>query len=201
MQNLYKIIFLLILLPSFASAGEFEDVKAAAEGFFASTKTMKAEFVQSDAQGNVSGGEFLLKRPGKFRWEYDERQPLLIISSGDVLVYRDKELDETTYLPAESTLASFLGRKIVKFEGDIILHEAFADPEFMKVLISQKERPEEGKLAFYFSKDAKSLLGMEVIDSANYATKISFENQIYDQPIAAGKFVYKDADFHKNAWE
>lgn len=201
MQNLYKFLMLFLLLPFAAVANEQLEVKQQAESFFKNVKTMQADFEQVDARGNVSGGKFLLKRPGKFRWQYDERQPLLIISNGSNLIYRDKELDETTYLRAENTLAAFLGRDEIRFEGDIVLHEAFADPQFLKLLISMADKTDEGKLAFYFSPDAKGLLGMEVIDPAGYATKIAFKNQVYDEPLSNDLFIYKDPKFHKNVWE
>ncbi len=202
MQSLYKIIFVVFLaLPFSAQASEVAEVKALAEGFFQNVGTMQAGFEQVDAQGQVSGGQFMLKRPGKFRWEYDARQPLLIISNGSNLVYRDKELDETTYLRAENTLAAFLGRDDVRFDGDILLEEAFFDGEFAKLRISLKERPEEGDLVFYISRDGKSLLGMEIVDPAGYATKIGFNSQVYGEKIANSEFVYKDPKFHGNVWE
>ena len=207
MKKLYVFLIILALLPTFANAAKPKDVpedlyvKEQVERFFKTTVTLQADFTQIDSQGNVSGGKFLLKRPGKFRWEYDKRQPLLIISNGDRLVYRDKELDETTYVSAEDTLASFLARDEVRLEGDITLHEAFIDGDYMKVIISLTDKPDDGKLAFYFDTKDMNLLAMDVIDSADYKTKIKFTHQVYGQEIANNNFIYQDPKLKKNIWE
>jgi hypothetical protein len=98
-------------------------------------------------------------------------------------------------------LAAFLGRADIRFEGDITINDAFVDAKYMKLQISIADKPDEGQLAFYLSKDGKNLLGMEVIDPNGYKTKIAFKNQIYDKQIANSEFMYKDAKFHKNVWE
>ena len=89
----------------------------------------------------------------------------------------------------------------MRLEGDVTLHEAFIDASFFKVIISLTDKPDDGKLALYFGKKDMSLLRMDVIDAADYKTKIEFANQVYDQSLADSNFVYKDPKFSKNVWE
>lgn len=204
MKLILKALLVILFFAANASAApisEYEDVKARVESFFKNTSTIVADFTQRNAEGQVSGGKFYLKRPGKFRWEYDERQPLLILSNGNTLVYRDNDLEETSYFSADQTLAGFLARDEIKLEGDIELYEAYFEDGLMKAKIGLAGKPEEGKLLIEIAKNDPLLVGLQVIDQAGYATQIDFSNQKHGVPIESSKFTFKDPKREKNVWE
>lgn len=196
-----KLFFVLLLLPQLAFASEVDDVRIKAEQFFAEMTSMQADFRQVDPEGNVASGKFWLKKPGKFRWQYEKGQNLLIVGNGKTIAYVDKDLNEATYVSAENTLAAFLARKKIALSGDIVLHEAFAEKHYAKILIGLRNKPDEGKLALYFSPDFKQLLSLEVLDSADYATQIVFDQTRYDVGVSEDLFIYQDPKFKKNVWE
>ena len=68
-------------------------------------------------------------------------------------------------------------------------------------MITQTEKPEEGNLVLYFEKDPMKLAMMEVIDSNGAATKVFFDKQDFASKIDKDKFIFRDPNFHKNAWE
>lgn len=147
-------------------------IAAKVEVYLNELNSLQAKFTQIDAGGVTSGGDFYLKRPGKFRWEYDKRNPLLILSTGKRLVYVDKELDEVTYVDVKDTLAGFLARKNIKFSGDIELLEAFKKSGILRVTLRQKNKPQEGKLSLLFSEDPMEIVMMSVIDQDGYFTSL-----------------------------
>lgn len=192
-----KIIALLImLLVSFAANADEKSV----ENYLNNIQNFSADFVQVDASGAQSKGKFYMQKPGKIRWEYQD-QPLLIVSSGKILTYYDKQLNEITQIPASQTLAGFLAREKIKFSGDIKLLEYEQKDGFVKAHITQAEKPEDGSLVLYFDKTPMKITMLEVIDANNDVTKVFFNNQNFVTKIDKEKFVFKNPNFHKNAWE
>lgn len=90
--------------------------------FMKKAKTVEATFTQEvvSEQGKITQtaiGKFYLKRPGKFRWEYQSPNPQLIVGDGKKLWVYDKELEQVTVKPMKQALgsspASILDRKSV----------------------------------------------------------------------------------------
>lgn len=188
------IVLLLLAMPSFAAQSDVES-------YLNNIQNLTADFVQLDANGNSAKGKFYLTKPGKFRWEYED-QPLLIVSSGRLLTYFDKELNEVTHVPTADTLAAFIARDEIKLNGgDVQLLEYSEKGGVIKVIVTQKEKPEEGSLALYFDKSPIKLTSMQVIDTNGSTTQLFFENQDFTSKVDQDKFVFKDPNFHKNAWE
>ena len=69
--------------------------------FVQSVITFKAKFNQTviDAQGQVleeAEGFFILERPGKFRWDYQEPYPQHIVADGTRIWFYDVDLEQVT---------------------------------------------------------------------------------------------------------
>lgn len=197
MKKIYTLIFALFLTTSANAA----DVATQAETYLNNITTMSADFQQVDAEGNMAGGKFYLQRPGKFRWEYDKRQPILIVSNGSKLMYHDKALKEVTYADVEDTLANFLAKKVIRFSGDVRLLSAKQAKGYAYITVTQKNKPEEGKLTLLFKQNPMQIMGMEVTDQNGSVTKVSFVNQVFGAAIAADKFKFKDPRYNSNVWE
>src|SRR5690606_10777364 len=61
-----------------------------------------------DPQGNLleqAEGEFQLKRPGQFRWDYDNPYPQQIVADGDNIWFYDQDLEQVTVKSQAETLA------------------------------------------------------------------------------------------------
>ncbi len=196
-----KIFLTLALLFVSVAASADEAAVQKAQKYLNSLSTFEADFTQIDAEGGQAGGKFSLQRPGKFRWEYDKRQPILIVSNGSQLVYYDKQLKEVTYTSIENSLASFLARKEIKFSGDVRLVNSGRGDGKLFVEVEQVKKPEEGKLKMIFNENPMKITGLEITDANGYVTKISFSNQSIGQRIASDTFIFKDPKFGKNVWE
>ncbi len=69
--------------------------------FLAQTKTARGEFSQrvgarGNAQGQVSSGNFVFQRPGRFRWVYTKPYEQVIVADGEQLFLFDKDLNQVT---------------------------------------------------------------------------------------------------------
>lgn len=79
--------------------------------FVESVVTLQANFKQSviNPQGEVieeAKGQFLLERPGKFRWDYQEPYPQQIVADGQRIWFYDADLEQVTVSMQDETLSN-----------------------------------------------------------------------------------------------
>ncbi|MEM7065885.1 MAG: outer membrane lipoprotein chaperone LolA, partial [Cyanobacteria bacterium P01_B01_bin.77] len=80
------------------------------ERYLASLTTLSATFQQTlyDADGQRvqdSAGKLLIKRPGRFRWDYQEPYEQLVIADGERLWLYDADLEQATVKRLDGSLA------------------------------------------------------------------------------------------------
>jgi len=100
-----------LLLLSFISIADDQSPKTAQDILDNVRKdltSLSAEFVQFeiDANENISekiGGQVWLDTPNKFKWEYAEPAPQLIVANGKEVWIFDEDLDQVTIKKQEST--------------------------------------------------------------------------------------------------
>ena len=78
--------------------------------FVGQVETFQAHFEQTvlDPDGNVmeqAEGEFLLQRPGKFRWDYQQPYPQQIVADGKNIWFYDVDLEQVTVKSQQEALA------------------------------------------------------------------------------------------------
>jgi len=106
MRHSYYAFLLSAAVLSFPAAGANAD---AFDEFLTSAKTFQAEFLQEiySAGGEIveeSAGRLSISRPGRFRWEYDDPEQL-IVADGEQLWLYDIELDQITVSEQAENLA------------------------------------------------------------------------------------------------
>ncbi len=79
--------------------------------FVQTVVTFKAKFQQNvlDAQGKTleqAQGEFVLERPGKFRWDYYQPYPQHIVADGQQIWFYDVDLEQVTVKSQQEALTS-----------------------------------------------------------------------------------------------
>ena len=101
-------IALLVLLPigrTLAATGAER-----LEGYLKGLRTLSSRFEQttlSNGGGRMvkSKGTFYLKRPGKFRWEYDSPVKQIIVADGKRVWVHDLELDQISHQGQDKALS------------------------------------------------------------------------------------------------
>ena len=105
---------LLAWQPPARAAAELNGEQLAAvlkaEIYLNQIKSLQARFVQISSNGAFAEGEVFVDRPGKLRFEYDPPHPILMIADGINLLYYDKELKQSTFIPLWETPLWFLMR-------------------------------------------------------------------------------------------
>jgi outer membrane lipoprotein-sorting protein len=166
---------------------------ARVEGYLTGLTTIVADFEQTDMAGEVSGGKFYLKRPGKMRWEYKPPTPVLIVSNGKVITYYDSELDQVNFIAIDDTLAGFLTRPQIKLDSDTTKLTTFnTDAAMISVTVVQKARPDEGSLTLEFSDKPLQLRKLTMVDASANRTDIMLQNAEYGRPLPDSIFKFDD---------
>lgn len=162
------------------------------EKYLTGLTTIQADFVQIAPDGGMASGKFYLSRPGKMRWQYNPPTPILMVADGKFLVFYDYELDQTSYIPLQETLAGFLAREVIKFGGDVIVTNINRGPGSLRLSVIQKEKPKDGELTLEFATEPLQLRNMRVVDAVGQETTVSLSNARYGVPLGKELFVFED---------
>ena len=156
-------------------------------------RDFSAKFMQLSADGELSEGLFYLSRPGKMRIEYLGLAKILIAVNGQVLAYKDLELDETSYLTTNSTPASFLTRKNISFFAkDIEITDVNEANGQIKISLLKKNRQDAGEFSLVFKIEPLQFLKMEVKNDLGEIVSVSLEDINFSPKIDPKLFIIKN---------
>lgn len=154
--------------------------------------TVNADFVQAAPTGDITSGKFCLERPNKLRMEYDPPTPVLMITSGNYLIYYDRELDQISRISLDSTLIGFLAKGDVKFDSSVVITNMTHENKMLRISLVQSARPKDGTLTLEFSDSPLALHNMIVEDGSGQVTTVALNNAQFNLPLPESLFVFKD---------
>ncbi len=158
--------------------------------------TMRADFLQTDGNGQRIKGVVTLKRPGKIRFQYAPGIPLLVISDGHALTMIDTEVRQIQRWPINnSPLGALLdpNRDVARY-GTL---QPSGDPQVVSVEVRDRARPEFGVMTLVFVRKPAAPGGMELsawftMDAQGRRTIIQLTNQHYGMAVSDDLFRYTD---------
>lgn len=161
------------------------------EAYLTSIQTLEADFQQIAPDGSLAHGKFYLSRPGRMRWQYAPPTPILMVANGSHLIFHDYELDQTSYIPLESTLAGFLARKDIHFGKDVVIKSIDRGAGALRLTVYQEARPKDGELTLEFSTGPLQLRNMKILDAVGQETTVSLQNARFNIPLGKELFVFE----------
>ncbi|MBS0255103.1 MAG: outer membrane lipoprotein carrier protein LolA [Proteobacteria bacterium] len=158
--------------------------------------TMRADFLQTDGNGQRSTGVVSLKRPGKIRFQYAPGNPLLILSDGHALILIDSEVHQIQRWPiGNSPLGALLdpNRDVARY-GTL---RPTGDASVVSVEVKDRAHPEYGVMTLVFIRKADAPGGLELsawftMDAQGRRTIIQLSNQRYGMALSDDLFRYLD---------
>ena len=114
-----KIIICLgfMLLAKAALAQNAEDI-VKIEDYLNNLHSLKATFVQMASNGTTAEGRLFIKKPNKIRMEYAEPTNVLIVGNGDIITYKDIDLDQITNIDYDDIPLSMILDNRIKLDGN-----------------------------------------------------------------------------------
>lgn len=158
--------------------------------------TMRADFTQTDRNGQAIRGDLTLKRPGKIRFEYDDSVNMLIVGDGRALTLVDYDVQQVQRWPiSNSPLGALLDpNRDVKRYGKLLPTD---NPNVISVEVQDPAKPEYGVITLIFVRNASAPGGLELaswvaLDSQNTRTTVRLANQRYGMSVPNSTFTYDD---------
>jgi len=169
---------------------------AEAVGALRAISTLKADFTQTDRNGQRVMGELTLKQPGRIRFQYQKGVPLLIVGDGRALTMIDYEVRQVQRWPIRnSPLGALLDpRRDVARHGTV---QPTGNPDVISVEVRDTRHPEYGVITLVFVRKPSAPGGLELVnwvalDSQNKRTTIRLSNHRYGVPVGDDAFRWKD---------
>lgn len=182
-MKLKSCLCVFLLLPFNASIAQTNEGIVLLENFLQKTQSMQAKFQQKllDAKGVLlqqSAGDFTLKRPGRFFWDYAIPYPQKIISNGKKIWIYDEELEQVSVKKYSQILA---GSPVILLDQQKDLNEdfkvkdgGFNNNQYWVRLTPKKADKEFKKIEVGITKNG--LQTMRLYDGFDQTTIIEFEN-------------------------
>jgi outer membrane lipoprotein-sorting protein len=155
-------------------------------------RTMTARFTQYSENGGIAEGQLYVQRPGHMRFEYDPPTPILLVADGTFVIYFDKSLQQTSYLPIGSTPAWFLLRNDVRLGGDVTVTGYERSPGAIRVTLVQTKEPDAGAVTLTFSDRPLELRQWSLVDAQGKRTTVALTDLRLGVPLDKKLFVFKE---------
>ncbi len=187
---------LALVAPSLPAAAQATGDLDRAVAALRAISTLRADFTQTDRNGQRLSGVLTLKRPGKIRFQYAPGIPLLIVSDGRALTMVDYEVRQVQRWPiTNSPLGALLdpNRDVARF-GTL---QPVIEPSIVSIEVRDRRHPEYGVITMIFMRKASAPGGLELVswvalDSQNKRTTIRLANHQYGVAVADNAFSFND---------
>lgn len=165
--------------------------------FVQTVATFKANFHQTvlDAQGRVmeeANGQFVLERPGKFRWDYQEPYPQHIVADGIRIWFYDVDLEQISVQPQFEALAdtpaTLLSGETLPQDKYLLTDIPSSDGLLWVELIPKDIESNFQTITLAF--DEQGLRQMVMKDSFEQKTKLVFSQTVQNAKLAKDEFVF-----------
>ncbi len=176
------------------AAQAFGATLAEVESYLNSIRTLSADFSQLSASGETRYGKVNLQKPGKIRWEYRSPSKALIIGNGKNFVYHDMELEETTYLPAQSAMAAFLTRDI-QFGPNLKVIKHVVDGQYTYIGVVDPQDEQNVEVVLHILNSPITLGGFAIMQDGQFIASVSFTNLKTGIALDKSLFVFYDPKF------
>ncbi len=165
--------------------------------FMESVETLETAFTQEviSEKGETiqrSQGRFMLSRPGKFRWKYQQPTPQEIISDGKSLWIYDIELEQVTVKPLDEVLGASPAAILMQHRDlskDYQIVEKPTREELAWVLLTPLNKNGDFTQIF-IGLNVKGVLAMDLHDQFGQTTKIRFQQSQFNTSINGENFEF-----------
>lgn len=205
-----KKLFLLLLLPFFATAQNFKPVKDTlalklkVEQMSKTVSTIESDFVQEKnlsmlSEKIISKGKFVFKKENQLRWEYSLPYKYLIVINKEKIFIKDDKKTQKYDMNSNKVFKEINDIMISCVQGNIfkmgkfkVAH--FENEKYYKLELSplQKNMKESlKKINMYFDKNVTSVSKLDMIEPNDDYTTLEFLNKKLNGVVADNIFTVK----------
>ncbi len=189
-------VALLCLFSISATAVEMSSVMQL-KAFLITTRTLSCDFkqVSIDERGNpikTSYGRFYLKKPGRFRWDYQRPFKQEIVSNGTKVWFYDADLEQVTVKHLDQAIGATPAMLLsgeMSLDRNFIVENQGTDEGMRWVRLRPKDENSSFKYIL-IGMDGKTIGGMELNDNFGQLTRIYFSDVKKNYPIDRTMFQF-----------
>ena len=181
-----------LVLPAAPAAAQADQLDQVVTALRAIT-TMRADFTQTDRNGQVVRGVMTLKAP-RVRFEYEPSAKMLVVSNGRSLTLVDYEVNQVQRWPiGNSPLGALLApKKDVKRFGRLL---PTSNPNVLSIEV--RDSRNGVTITMIFVRNASAPGGLELtswvaLDAQNKRTTVRLSNHRYGMSVPDSAFNYRD---------
>lgn len=191
----------IVLAAAFLISAPLALAESAAERvdrYFAGLQTLRATFHQeiTDSAGAVreaAEGTLAVQKPGRFRWEYRQPSPQLLVSDGRTIWLYDEELEQVTVRKAGETLgatpAALLSGRDRASDAFVAAAGEPRDGLEWVTLTPRHDDTDFREIRLGFA--GSELRRMELVDRLGQTTRIDFSDVTLNPKLAPGLFDFE----------
>ncbi len=162
-------------------------------------ETLEGRFIQVAPNGVQNQGKFYLRRPGRLRFEYDDPNPITIVSDGTWVTLTDRKLKTVDRYPLSATPLKLLLKKNVNLAKDAKIIEIARDLGSLSVTAREDNGSAQGELTLVFAAPRLELMQWIITDAQGFTTTVALLNLRRDTKISPSLFVARDINpFDRN---
>jgi outer membrane lipoprotein-sorting protein len=160
--------------------------------YFAGLSTLKGRFVQTGSDNKPMKGEFFVKRPGRFRFDYARPSRQIVISDGRYLAVQDLDLNNEDRVALDETPFRLLLRSDVNLVRDARIMEVQEAEDMIVVGLEDRDPNTPGQIRVFLStKPALELKEWVTRDAQGLKTRVEVSDLTKSVDLDADLFQIK----------
>lgn len=161
----------LCLAPTVANAEKLS--LSALSAYLNQLTSAKGAFTQVNPDNTLSKGDFMIKRPGKMRFEYAKPNPALVVaSSGQVAIFDKKSSAGPQGFPIGQTPLGLILKKNVNLSASGMVIRHIEEGPTTKVTAQDPQHPDYGSIELVFTANPIELRQWIVTDQSGKKTTV-----------------------------
>jgi len=188
--SIIKCIMLISLLTS-AHFTNASDISEEIKSYISSIKSLAVEFTQEDSTGRLAHGMLIIQKPYKFRCNYYEPFPIVIVGNKNYVSVYDYEMGHLSRIKAEENIFNFLLVDTVSFDNQF---EILSAKELNNSYVLRLKNHDLNKISeIWFDKKNRNIQKMQIFEENNSIT-LTFGQTMQISNIATTLFMMKDPE-------
>lgn len=186
-----------LLVPLCSSAGEPDPLPDRLQRFYTGAATLTGRFEQQvvdepGTQRRPQTGRFWIARPGgRYRWEYEEPFPQLIVSNGETIWVYDEELEQVTVRDITQADAALPAALLAEGTRLSTLFDVAVSPDDPDVILLQPLTEDAGFETLTLTFEDDSLASLTLRDTLGRNTRFRFFDVERNRPVGERRFQFE----------
>lgn len=190
----HSIIIKCLILMSLILSGTIAqgiDISDEIKSYIVNIKSVALPFKQEDSTGRAAEGMLIINKPYKFRCNYYEPFPIVIVGNKNYISVYDYEMGHLSRIKAEENIFNFLLVDKINFDNQFEILSASEKGNSYILRLKNSELNKESEI--WFDKVTKNIQKMQIFEENNTVT-LTFGNAMQIVEVSNDLFTMKDPD-------